>query len=204
MAISRFSTSTVAQGLPKYQDVWDGATVILPTTGFVALATQTVGAGGATSVTFGSIPQIYKHLQIRATVRGTLAQPYDHIVFTVNGTTSGYYRHLLLNDGINPPESYAYTNESKLSFGYISGNSATSSVFGGVVLDIFDYTNTNKRKTVRSFNGFNQNSGGGGGQYLGMSSGTYASTNAITSIEIKSESANIAQYSHFALYGIQG
>jgi hypothetical protein len=28
MAISRFKTSTVAQGLPKYQDVWDQTTVI--------------------------------------------------------------------------------------------------------------------------------------------------------------------------------
>lgn len=204
MAISRFKTSTLAQGLPKYQKVWDGTTIIMPTTGFVALATQTVGAGGAASVTFSSIPQIYKHLQIRATVRGTLAQPYDHIVFTVNGVTSGYYRHLTLNDGSNPPESYNYPSESKLSFGYMSGNSTTANVFGGVILDILDYTNTNKRKTVRSFNGYNQNSTGGGQQYHSFSGGTYASNNAITSIEIKSESANLAQFSHFALYGIEG
>lgn len=30
MAISRFSTSSVAQGLPKYQKVWDQATMIYP------------------------------------------------------------------------------------------------------------------------------------------------------------------------------
>ena len=204
MAISRFKTSTLAQGLPKYQDVWDGTSVVLPTTGFVALATQTVGAGGATSVTFSSIPQIYKHLQIRATARGTLAQPYDHIVFTINGATSGYYRHLVLNDGVNVPESYNYASDNKLSFGYLAGNSTTANVFGGVVLDILDYTNTNKRKTVRSLNGYNQNSSGGGQQYISISGGTYPSNSAITSIEIKSESANLAQYSHFALYGIQG
>ena len=30
MAISRFKTSTLAQGLPKYQDVWDGTTAVIP------------------------------------------------------------------------------------------------------------------------------------------------------------------------------
>lgn len=33
MAISRFSTSSVAQGLPKYQKFWDGSTVVYTTAG---------------------------------------------------------------------------------------------------------------------------------------------------------------------------
>jgi hypothetical protein len=53
VAISRFKTSTVAQGLPKYQDFWDGVSVPLPTPP-VATPSLWLDANLASSFTYSS------------------------------------------------------------------------------------------------------------------------------------------------------
>jgi hypothetical protein len=175
----------------------------MPTTGFVALATQTVGSGGAASVTFSSIPQIYKHLQIRIMSRASNSAYYSQLAFTINGASS-YYRHLILADGVNPPEAYGYTGQSYLSGGYLAGGNAISNNFGASVIDILDYTNTNKYKTVRALGGANNNSTASPDTYVSFTSGTYPSTTAVSTITLNPESGSFAQHSSIALYGIQG
>jgi hypothetical protein len=53
MAISRFKTSTLAQGLPKFQDLWDGVSVLLPTPP-VATPSLWLDANLASSFTYSS------------------------------------------------------------------------------------------------------------------------------------------------------
>jgi hypothetical protein len=76
----------------------------------------------------------------------------------------------------------------------------TANVFNGYVVDVLDYANTNKYKTVRALQGFDSN--GDGRIYLG--SNLWKNTNAVTSITLTAFSGNFVQYSHFALYGIKG
>ena len=166
-----------------------------------SIATVTVGAGGSSSITFSSIPSTYTHLQIRAISRSTASTTNTGVKATFNSASTNYYAlHQLYGDGssaiagANPASSYIVT-------GHQTGASASSNIFGTMVMDVLDYANTNKNKTVRTFTGYDAN---GSGLILFRSS-LWMNTNAITSISFSSEAAgDIAQYSHFALYGIKG
>ena len=77
---------------------------------------------------------------------------------------------------------------------------ATGSQYGAIVLDILDYANTNKNKTMRAIGGVDVNGSG----VAEMWSGLYISTNAVNSINLYSyNGSNISQYSSFALYGVK-
>ena len=71
---------------------------------------------------------------------------------------------------------------------------------GVAVVDVLDYANTSKYKTMRSLNGSDNNGSG----YILLRSGLWQNTNAITSITIYPNTGTISANSHFALYGIKG
>ena len=81
-----------------------------------------------------------------------------------------------------------------------------SNVFAVSVIDILDYANTNKFKTVRALTGDDNNNSTNYG-YISLSSSLWRSTSAITSLTFDQESSssttNFVQYSSFALYGIK-
>lgn len=179
---------------------------IEPAVGFSSLATATVGTGGATSVTFSNISQDYKNLQIRCISRGTNSGASAFTRLRINGDSgANYARHLILADGLGtqPPQDYGYTGETMAGIGYTLGATSGSSMFGGFVVDILDYQNTNKAKVVRSIGGADNNSSANY-SYISYTSSLWLNTNAITSITISQDSGNLAEYSSFALYGIQG
>lgn len=191
MAITRVS-GTSFTNLQKFDNF---ATDFGAVTGnYVALQTYTVDSGGATSITFSSIPQNYTHLQIRGIAKGSGA-----LRIRFNGdSTSTYNNHYLEGSGATVVAGYD-TNAFITVYSAISG---TANVFAGTVLDILDYTNTNKYKTTRSLSGLDVNGTGG---YVDFDSGLWRSTSAISSIEIyNSAAANFSQYTQFALYGIAG
>jgi hypothetical protein len=175
---------------------------------YESIATVTVGAGGASTVTFSSIPSTYKHLQFRIYARSTIAgTSSDNIAFRINGDTgSNYSTHNLYGTGAGAYAaafaglSYAYFPSTIAS----SGN--LSNTFAGVVADFLDYADTNKNKTVRALGGYDENANSGGFVYdnrIQLSSAFWNSTSAMSSIVFQT-SANFAEYTTFALYGIKG
>ena len=74
-------------------------------------------------------------------------------------------------------------------------------MFSAHIIDILDYTNTNKYKTVRNLGGFDTNSAQYG--YISLGSVSWRNTNAITSISFTLDGNNFTQYTQFALYGIK-
>jgi len=78
--------------------------------------------------------------------------------------------------------------------------SISASIFSGLVIDVLDYENANKNKTIRSLDGFDSN---GGGQIC-FNSGLWISTSVIDRLDLIPSASTFAQYSHFALYGIKG
>lgn len=168
---------------------------------FESIATTTVGSGGSSTITFSSIPQTFKHLQIRAIGRGNTNDSIDDIVWRYNSDSSTNYRmHYLLGDGSG---RYAGTGGA-LNYAFtmrVANNNSPANAFGSGVLDILDYTNTNKYKVSRSLSGAENN---GSGQIM-FSSSVWFSTAAINSITLFSSNASsFRQYSRFALYGIKG
>ena len=177
--------------------------VAASTNSYESISTVTVGAGGVSSVSFSSIPSTFKHLQIRVMAKSARAAVNDYMQIRINGdTTSANYRsHALDADGSGV---YAETAANDLQVGWLPGNT-NASMYGVGVIDLLDYANTSKNKTIRSLGGFDQNSASAGTAWIGITSGLWMSTSAITSITFNSgTSSNLNQYSSFALYGIKG
>lgn len=167
------------------------------TTAYESIATTTVGAGGSSSISFTSIPSTYTHLQLRAISRSTTTGESGQITFN-SDTNTNYQRHYLIGSGA-AASAGAGASTSNIDILYINSSATTANVFATNILDILDYANTSKFKTVRLLAGADFNGSG----YVGLYSGAWRSTSAITSITI-TPSSGIAQYSSFALYGIKG
>lgn len=166
---------------------------------FESIATVTVGSGGATDISFTSIPTTYQHLQVRYIARDTASGQYFTI--QVNGDTSvnSYTWHSLQGDGATATAAGNATGTFPgVVVNFAAG--ATTDIFSAHVIDILDYANTNKNTTFRSLGGYDANGSG----VANLQSNLWTSTNAITSLKFLYNSGNIAQHSHFALYGIKG
>lgn len=168
---------------------------LAPTTGFVSIATSTVGAGGTSSVTFSGIPSGYKHLQVRAT---WLLSGGGNLKMQFNSDTGANYKaHYLYGDGSTASSNVTSISPNAVGLGY---SASSSTYFESSICDILDYTNTNKNTTIRSLDGNDRNGGGD----IELDSGVWLNTAAVTSISLTPQSGTISQYSSFALYGIQG
>ena len=205
MAITSVKTGSSFTSLQKYNDFL-GPNPAYDFSATWLIQRITVGTP-ATSVTFSSIPSTYTHLQIRGILKNSenaSASGYSQITF--NGdTASNYSRHNLYGNGATTFSDAAATTTFMLGgYGVPRSNASAANMFSGFILDILDYVNTNKYKTTRSLNGADTNNANGA-IYVGLSSGNWRSTSAVTSITITASNGfNHTQYSSFALYGIKG
>jgi hypothetical protein len=171
------------------------------TNSYESIATVTVGSGGASSISFTSIPSTFTHLQIRfINANISTAGSITTGAITVNSTTSSNMAyHRLTGDG-STVSAYATSSYSAWEdILAVSTSGAVNNIFSAGVLDLLDYTNTNKTKVIRLLNGTDLN---GSGRII-FGSGLVNSTSAITSITF-TNATNWNQYTQFALYGIKG
>jgi hypothetical protein len=157
------------------------------------------------TVSFTSIPSTFKHLQVRYIARDNRATTgFDNMFIKFNGGASATYSwHRLVGSGTAAAAAASpNSGDIALSEAAISRGNNASGIFAPGIIDILDYTDTNKNKTIRALHGGDSN---GGGSIVFTSGLWYGSTNAITSIEFTAENASsFVQYSSFALYGIKG
>jgi hypothetical protein len=173
-----------------------GVSAPIALTDYESIATVDVTAGGGTTaIDFTAIAGTYKHLQIRAIAKGGEAT-YSQFKIQFNSDTgANYSTHAVYGTGSGSGGAEGFAN---YSFGAFYSGSTTN--FGAMVIDVLDYSNTNKYKTVRTLAGVDGNGSG----IIDLASAGWRNTNAITSIKITTAgTGTIAQYSHFALYGIK-
>lgn len=163
---------------------------------YFPIATTTLASATA-SITFSSIPSTYTHLQVRCFGRTTSGNNSDYIGLTLNGASTGYTQHQLVGNGTTVSTG-ANNGLSSIPLQRFPG--IGSSIMGTMIVDILDYSNTNKFKTVREIGGFDTNSDG----YIALVSGSINTTSAITSMTFTPAAGNFIQYSSFSLYGIKG
>lgn len=171
---------------------------------YESIATVSLSSGSQASAAFTSIPSTYKHLQIRLIARTTATGATDGGYMTVRfndiSTAGAYYgQHWLKGNGTSAAAG-ADGTATNLYMERISTGQQTASVFGAGVIDILDYTDTNKNRVTRQLIGYDNNGSG----TIQFGSGMLLSTPAITKIELFPNAGSFAQYSHFALYGIKG
>lgn len=183
--------------------IWASSKAVATDTGAMfPLQVITVGPAGASSIDFTNIPSTYSHLQIRCIGRGTVAQGEMQIFVRFNSDSgSNYAAHLLRGDGSSV---FADGQSSQTKIGGVirmSAANASSGIFGAGVIDVLDYANSNKYKTLRSLGGVDAN---GSGQVY-YRSGLWMSTSVVTSISVGiDDGGNFAANSQFALYAVKG
>ena len=181
--------------------IWASSRPTVTDTGAMfPLQVVTVGPAGASSIDFTNIPNTYTHLQVRILARTNVASAGSYMQMTFNGATTNMKAHYLDGNGSSASAAWEDTG-SAINFGSITGNSATSGIFGAAIIDILDYANTNKNKVTRHLDGNDRNGAGN----ITFRSGLWISTSAISSLKITPGSGTgFVEYSQFALYGIKG
>jgi trimeric autotransporter adhesin len=199
-------TATNATGTSGASAASDPVTTPSDDTGVMyPIQMVSVGAAGAAYVEFTSIPQTYKHLEIRSIAKNTESASYgETILASFNGdtTTTNYRFHYLYGSGSSASAgSVQASGWIGASVGSACGNTPTS-VFAAGVSTILDYASTSKNKVVRTLGGHDMNGTSG---ELTFASGLWLNQNPITSIRLTCLGGfNFTQYSQFALYGIKG
>lgn len=200
--IYKMSNAGGFKSLNRYYDMLAGNATFNPSS-YESIATLT-GNGTSSSLTFSSIPSTYKHLQIRVLVRGVRAFAAEQLYVRLNGDSgSNYAYHYLYGDGVATTASGAASNNVFLVNEFPAANE-NANIFSTSIIDIIDYENTNKYKTMRSLSGYDNN--GNTANYAGKSwlgSGLWMSSASVTSLSVLSNGA-FANNTSVSLYGIKG
>jgi hypothetical protein len=199
---------TNATGSSEYSSASNSVTALASPYSYESIATVNLSSGNQSSISFTSIPSTYKHLQIRAIYKwnydsNPTANDQSSVGIRFNSDSgSNYTLHYMSGNGTGVSAAGA-TSTAK---GYIgistapNGYSSYANMYGVSIVDILDYTNTNKYTTVRSLAGNDRNGSG----FVNLTSSLWLNTAAITNIEILPDYSSWKQYSHFAIYGIKG
>lgn len=164
----------------------------IPPTAYESIASAT-STGSSATLTFNSIPSGYASLQIRGLYSGD-----GGFLMNINGSSSAIYAyHLLKGDGASASSSGLGYATGYFNFTQLPTGSTTT--LHACVIDIHDYASTTKNKTLRMFDGYDENGDGD----VTLYSGLFGSTNAITSITLDSN-GTWRNNTQFALYGIKG
>lgn len=163
---------------------------------YESIATTTVGSGGTGTITFSSIPQTYKHLQIRYISRDSNGQ---HLSFKANSDSGSNYAFHRLSGNGSSASALASSGRTDMVINQ-NGTSTTANIFNAGVVDILDYADTNKYKTIRTLNGVDYNGSG----YVEFISNLWMSTSAISTLTFSPFVGTFSQYTQLALYGIKG
>jgi len=157
------------------------------------------GTGSSGIIDFTSIPATYKHLQIRYTAKNTSTSADLNITFN-NVTTANYARKHLLGNGT---ATSAAQTVSAANISLLDGiaPSTTANVTTNGVIDILDYAESTKNKTLRAMYGLIQASTT---SRIYVASGFLESTTAVSRITFTASGNNFSTVSRFSLYGIKG
>lgn len=171
---------------------------------YESIATVTLGSSN-NSITFSSIPSTYKHLQMRisALSTGNLGTSFCRI----NGDTNvaNYVTHYFTGNGSTTTLGVIPSNSGRSAYLLDAGVSQNSIDYPLVsIIDFVDYTNTNKYKVMRTLSGEDTNGTNTYVGAVGITSGLYLSTSAISTLNFFLDANSYATNTKFALYGIKG
>lgn len=155
---------------------------------------------------FTNIPQNFTHLQVRITGRspasttGGYSSSFDwpYIRFNQIANSANYSDRRLNGDGASVTATTATNTTTAIRAGIMPANSATSGIFGVSIIDILDYSSSNKNKTIRYISGCDTNGAG----IAVFGSGLSSTTAAINEIFFGGWTSGYLAGSRFDLYGI--
>jgi hypothetical protein len=167
---------------------------------YTPIASITLGTDTST-VNFTSIPQTYTDLICVIDGRGSRAD-YDVGVFIrFNSDTASNYSWTFLYGSGSAAGSSRGANQTNI-LGRLLSASATAGVRSNMILNIMNYSNTTTNKTI--LERLNEPSSGGADYGMGLVTGLWRNTAAITTLTLVTEVGNFNSGTTFNLYGILG
>jgi hypothetical protein len=201
MAVSKLSTNKLSSKT-IYSSMLAGNPKYVPSA-FNFIASTTVSTP-VSSIVFSSIPSTYKHLQIRGICRNTANVGGDAPGMRFNSDSASNYSHHTVNSNGTSISLFNSGSDTIAMFGYNTADASYSSnIFTSTVIEILDYANTNKYKTLFTRYGSDNN---GTPRNTGLTTANWRSTSAITSISLAPypNSTNTwVSGTTFALYGME-
>ena len=163
---------------------------------YTLISSVTVGAGGAASIDFTSIPATYTDLLIKVSGRRS-GTGIDQYQITFNGNGSNYSDREVYGSG-SAAASGSRSAQSKIYVTGIDSASETTNTFGNTEIYIPNYTGSNNKSL--SADSVTENNGTTA--YAELTAGLWGNTAAITSISL-GVTGSFVQYSTAYLYGIK-
>ena len=169
---------------------------------YTLIASSTVGAGGASTIDFTSIPQTYIDLVLKVSARSSYSNPWVSIGLKFNGAAAGTNFSWRELDGSGSAVASG-NGTGDIYAGDFVGSTATANTFSNVEIYIPNYSSSSIYKSV-STDSVTENNATAAVTLL--SAGLWSSTAAITSLSMRLYSGvagTISQYSTAYLYGIK-
>jgi hypothetical protein len=165
------------------------------------IASATVGAGGASSIVFGSggtLPQTYTDLILKWSLRTTRTGATDSFFVRLNGSTAnGSERRIYLFGTTFASDSFSSTGGIDASS--INASGATASTFSNSEMYIPNYTQSIPHSlSWESTTGDNTSTGNS----VIIGAGLWNNATPVTSISLVPDVGTLVQYSTAYLYGV--
>lgn len=169
----------------------------------IPISTITVGSGGAATIDFIGIPQIYTDLTISLTSRNASGTSGDMGLRFNGSSAANYSRRTLVGTGSGAVSGNSSGDTLLTRSGVTTGTDNTSNTFASTQIYIPNYTgSTNKSASIDSVTENNATEA-----YAQFVAALWSQTVPISSITLYVNSANtahnFAQYSTATLYGIR-
>lgn len=161
---------------------------------YTLIASSTVGAGGAATVDFSSIPSTYTDLIVKYSARLNYATTAVGIQFGFNGQAAGTsITGKTIQGSGSSAGSYSAWQPN------VDGASATSNTFASGEFYCPNYLSSN----YKSFSSDSVQEDNSSTAYAEMHAALWSNTSAINRITITPNSGSFVQYTTFYLYGIK-
>jgi hypothetical protein len=158
------------------------------------ISSVTVGAGGATSMEFTSIPQTYTDLTIVASTRA--AGNFDFSQIRINGSSSAIYSYRYIRGTGSAAVSSSASAQTEFAYFDQVPSGSTANTFSNNIFFIPNYTSS-VNKSV-SWESMNENNATAAESKI--AAGLFASTSPVTSISIGPFNGNTTYVQHTTAY----
>jgi hypothetical protein len=160
------------------------------------IAKQTIGAGGAASVTFSSIPQTFTDLVVKVTGRSTASRASNGFLFDIrpNSSSANMTRRSVYGDGSTATSSSGSDGHNMA----LNPSNYTANTFSSTDVYIPNYTSSNFKSI--STDTVSENNATEVLTLLGAM--LWSNTAAITSLQFTPLGGSFTEFSEVTLYGI--
>ena len=152
--------------------------------------------------------QTYKHLQLRYVGKSPTTSGSEngglmdwvYLRPNLEAIATDYADHFLNGNGTSVTVGANVQNATAIRISAVTSSNASvgANMWGIGIIDILDYSNTNKFKTIKGYSGADTNGSG----LISFRSGVWTKNTAISSLYVGGWSAGFKIGSRFDLYGI--